>query len=180
MKLDVLCYLCLLLRYQYRHVPWLIFVDGWSISWSDRWKPWCFSRGQGKGHGGNFRRYYVNGVSIYYSRLWLTTIVLTNKQGDSMRLLSISQRQYCWTQHQQLCTLREVSANFTPLIWYFSGNIFLLWTILVIIPSAASVFIKMKKPNAAIRDATAALEVIFNTFDCLYYFYFWAYRQFIS
>ncbi|KAG6525740.1 hypothetical protein ZIOFF_015707 [Zingiber officinale] len=30
----------------------------------------------------------------------------------------------------------------------------------------ASVFIKMKKPNAAIRDATAALEVIFDTFNC--------------
>lgn len=39
---------------------------------------------------------------------------------------------------------------------------------------SASVYIKMKKPNAAIRDATAALEVVllfFNSFagtnDCL-------------
>lgn len=40
----------------------------------------------------------------------------------------------------------------------------MIWLLRVVFSVSASVYIKMKKPNAAIRDANAALEV------CMYIF----------
>lgn len=81
--------------------------------------------------------------------------------------LNILQRQFSSILNQQLCMLLEVhlppsfKVDLLMLMLIFCNpSIHLHSTYsLLLLSYTASVYIKMKKPNAAIRDATAALEV---------------------
>lgn len=120
-------------------------------------------------------------LNWFYGEICVCNLVLHAVQANLRKRLNIWQKQFLSILHQQSCMPQEVHYHcffFCKVsCWSYGScmNEICLYNFLYVVNIVnlwcftATVYIKMKKPNAAIRDANAALEVVV----CPIYLLFW-------
>lgn len=111
-------------------------------------------------------------LNWFYGEICVCNLVLHAVQVNLRKRLNIWQKQFLSILHQQSCMPQEVHYHcfFFGKVscWSYGScmNEICLYNFLYVFNNVnlwcftATVYIKMKKPNAAIRDANAALEVV--------------------